>query len=83
MNAEKKAKKIPPAKWHDFSEYADLIEWGIEFCTAAQMELEVENIMKEISKLEKKMADAELKITRNDAVTNDIFDQDMPAYYND
>lgn len=45
------------------------------------MELKVDNLKKEIIQLDKKKADAELKVTRIDSVSNDIVEQNMTEYY--
>lgn len=67
--------------WIDCKPFTDLIKWGIAFSTAAEMELKVDNLKKEIIQLDKKKADAELKVTRIDSVSNDIVEQNMTEYY--
>ena len=61
--------------------FLPLIEWGVEFSTAAEMELKKENLEKAIAQLEKDKERANLKIARLEAVSDDIANERMAEYY--
>jgi len=43
-----------------------MIQWGVKFCTAAEIELKKEELEKGIKKLESDVADAKLLINRTE-----------------
>ena len=59
---DEKNPKAVKRKKVDIQPFASLIEWGVEFSTAAEMELRKSNLEKEIEKLEKIKEKCNLKI---------------------
>ena len=78
---DEKNPKAARRKKIDIQPFAPLIEWGVEFSTAAEMELRKETLEKEIEKLEAEKEKCNLKIQRIDAVSDDIAAENMAEYY--
>lgn len=58
-----------------------MIQWGVKFCTAAEIELKKEELEKGIKKLESDVADAKLLINRTEQIEKDIEDVQMEDFY--
>jgi len=51
---------------YNLNPFLPMIQWGVKFCTAAEIELKKEDLEKAIKKLNDESADAKLLINRND-----------------
>ena len=61
--------------------FAPLIEWGVAFGTAAEIELRKEALEEDIAKLVKQRDQCELALQRNEAISRDITAENMAEYY--
>jgi len=75
------SKNNPAKKEYNIGPFKPLIEWGIAFGTAAEIELRKEALAEEIATLQKEKAACELAIRRNDAISADITAENMAEYY--
>ena len=71
----------PPKGEFNIGPMKPLIEWGINFGTAAEMDLRRDNLIKEIDSLKKTRESCDLLIKRNEAISQDINEENMAEYY--
>lgn len=66
---------------YNINPFLPLIEWGLQFATAAEIELRKDTLEKDIKTLETRRADANLKIKRIDMIQTDIGEVNMADHY--
>ena len=61
--------------------FLPIMEWGLEFATAAAIELKKDDLERSIKTLQQQLADAKLLIERTEQIITDIEEVKMSEYY--